>query len=82
MTEGSDAGLNARGLRFGNQGANGSPDFARNDRGGVDDHWSRAVGQRCGKCDTELTPRDFVRRRLDGTWVHQACPRATSSSDD
>lgn len=75
MTEGSDYGLNSRGLRFGDQGVNGAPDFATNDRGDVDDHWSRAVGQECGKCAAELTSRDFVRRRLDGTWVHDACPQ-------
>lgn len=74
MSEGSDYGMNARGLRFGDQGASGAPDFARTDRGDVDDHWSRAVGEPCGKCTAELTSRDFVRRRQDGTWIHEACP--------
>jgi hypothetical protein len=81
MTEGSDYGWNARGLRFGDQGASAAPDFARNDRGDVDDHWSRAVGQERGKCAVELTSRDFVRRRLDGTWVHEDCPGGVSAQD-
>jgi hypothetical protein len=78
MTEGSDAGFSARGLRFGNQGAGGAPDFARNDRGEADDHWARPVGQSCGKCAAELTSRDFIRRRMDGSWVHEACPGTTA----
>ena len=81
MTEGSDAGWSARGLRFGDQGATGAPDFVRGDRGDVDDHWSRAVGQECGKCAAELTAGDFVRRRPDGTWIHESCPRAAKSAD-
>ena len=75
MTEGSDYGWSARGVRFGDQGANAAPDFARNDRGAVDDHWSRAIEQACGKCGADLTAGDFVRRRLDGTWVHESCPQ-------
>jgi hypothetical protein len=82
MTEGSDAGFSARGLRFGNQGAGSAPDFARNDRGEADDHWARPVGQTCGKCAAELTTRDFIRRRLDGSWVHEACPGGVSAQDD
>jgi hypothetical protein len=78
MTEGSDAGWSAKGLRFGDQGASGAPDFARHDRGDADDHWSREVGQECGKCSSELTAIDFVRRRLDGTWVHEKCPSPAS----
>ena len=73
-TGGSDYGFNAGGARFGDQGANVAPDFVRADRGDTDDHWSRAVGQECGKCGTELTTKDFVRRRQDGTWVHESCP--------
>ena len=76
MTDGSDYGWSARGLRFGDQGANSAPDLAANDRGDVDDHWSRAVGQACGKCGAKLTADDYTRRRLDGTWVHEACPRS------
>ena len=82
MTEGSDYGFNARGLRFGDQGASGGPDFARNDRGDADDHWARPVDQTCGKCAAELTARDFIRRRGDGTWVHEACPRGSSADLD
>ena len=81
MTDGSDYGWNARGLRFGDQGVTGAPDFVRGDRGDVDDHWSRAVGQMCGKCAVELTARDFVRRQADGTWIHEGCPRAMSAQE-
>jgi hypothetical protein len=81
MTEGSDAGWSARGLRFGDQGATGAPDFVRGDRGDIDDHWSRAVGQACAKCKAELTARDFVRRRNDGTWIHEDCPRGVPTID-
>jgi hypothetical protein len=81
MTEGSDYGFNARGARFGDQGANGAPDFARNDRGDADDHWSRSDGEACARCDAELTPRDFIRRRADGTWVHESCPPTRPNSE-
>lgn len=67
----------------GGQGATGAPDFARPDRGEADDHWSRAVGQACRKCGVELTAKDYVRRRLDGTWVHENnCPRPASDEAD
>ena len=74
----SDSGPFERGepgARGGAQGATGAPDFPRHDRGDADDHWSRAAGQTCGNCDTELVSIDFVRRRPDGVWVHENCPR-------
>jgi len=80
----ADAGLFERGepgARAGAQAATGAPDFARHDRGDADDHWYRAVGQACGKCGAELSAIDFVRRRLDGTWVHDRCPRDPSAKD-
>lgn len=80
-TGGSDYGFNARGARFGDQGVNDAPDFDRADRGDADDHWSRAVGQECGNCGAGLTSRDFVRRRQDGTWVHESCPTGSSIED-
>lgn len=80
-TGGSDYGFNSQGPRFGDQGANCAPDFVRGDRGDVDDHWSRAVGQACEKCGSELTARDFVRRRDDGTWVHENCPQSVPAQD-
>jgi hypothetical protein len=81
MSEGSDLGWSARGLRFGDQGVGPASDVASHDRGAVDDHWSRAVGQACGKCEAELTAVDYVRRRLDGSWVHEACPPLHTDDD-
>ena len=82
MTVGSElAGWGEWGARGGGQGATGAPDFARPDRGDVDDHWSHAVGEPCSKCGVELTARDFVRRRSDGTWVHEGCPPAIPAED-
>ena len=80
-TGGSDYGFNARGARFGDQGATGAPDFVRADRGDTDDHWSHAVGHECHKCGAELTAKDFVRRRHDGTWVHESCPPRSATKD-
>jgi len=34
----------------------------------------RAAGQRCGPCGQPITPGQDARRRVSGTWVHQACP--------
>jgi hypothetical protein len=82
MTTGSELfGWGEPGARGGGQGSTGAPDFVRSDRGDADDHWSHAAGQACGKCAVELTSADFVRRRHDGTWVHESCPR-TASTDD
>ena len=82
MTTGSEmAGWGEWGARGGGQGSTGAPDFVRGDRGEVDDHWSRAVEQACGKCEAELTARDFVRRRHDGSWVHEDCPRSVPTQD-
>jgi len=82
MTTGSELfGWGDPGARGGGQGATGAPDFVRSDRGDSDDHWSRAVGQECGKCGVKLATEDFARRRHDGTWVHESCPSGSSSED-
>lgn len=41
---------------------------------GWDDHAARAAGQPCGRCGQPVTPRQDARRRLGGTWLHEACP--------
>jgi hypothetical protein len=83
MTTSSEMfGWGEPGARGGGQGATGAPDFVRSDRGDADDHWSRAVGQECGKCGVELTTSDFVRRRHDGTWVHETCPTRSATVTD
>jgi citrate synthase len=35
---------------------------------------ARAAGQRCGRCEQQITAGQDARRRLGGTWVHEACP--------
>jgi hypothetical protein len=35
---------------------------------------ARAAGQRCGRCGQAITARQDTRRRIGGTWVHEACP--------
>jgi hypothetical protein len=35
---------------------------------------AHAAGQRCGRCGRPVTPGQDARRRLSGTWVHEACP--------
>ncbi|MGD0241783.1 MAG: hypothetical protein ABSB59_15845 [Streptosporangiaceae bacterium] len=47
------------------------------DPGGRDDddgNAARAAGQRCGRCGQPVTARQDARRRIGGTWVHEACP--------
>jgi hypothetical protein len=39
-----------------------------------DDNEARAPGEICARCDIEIRPGDEVRRRADGTWVHEVCP--------
>jgi hypothetical protein len=34
----------------------------------------QAPAQTCGRCGNEIQPGEEVRRRADGTWVHEACP--------
>ena len=33
-----------------------------------------AAGQRCDRCGQPITPRQDARRRVRGTWIHEACP--------
>ena len=35
---------------------------------------ARAAGECCGRCGRPVTPAQDVRRRVGGTWVHEACP--------
>lgn len=35
---------------------------------------ARAPGQRCGRCGQPVTSGQDARRRVCGTWVHEACP--------
>jgi hypothetical protein len=35
---------------------------------------ARAAGRHCGRCGRPVTPRQDARRRVSGTWVHEACP--------
>jgi hypothetical protein len=41
---------------------------------GTDGNAARAAGQRCGRCGQQITARQDTRRRIGGTWVHEACP--------
>lgn len=44
------------------------------DPAGWEGNAARAAGQRCGRCGRPVTPRQDARRRVCGTWVHEACP--------
>jgi PAS domain-containing protein len=33
-----------------------------------------APAQSCARCGRPIVPGDEVRRRADGTWVHEVCP--------
>lgn len=41
---------------------------------GWSDNEEHASGEACGRCGAVITPREDVRRRADGKWVHQVCP--------
>lgn len=41
---------------------------------GVDDNEAHAPGMVCGLCGAIITVGQDVRRRADGTWVHETCP--------
>ena len=41
---------------------------------GWDSNPAQPAGRRCGRCGQPMTPRQDVRRRADGPWVHEACP--------
>lgn len=38
------------------------------------DHEAHAPGQVCAACGAVIAPAQDVRRRADGSWVHEACP--------
>jgi hypothetical protein len=40
----------------------------------LDTNAARAAGQPCGRCGQSITARQDTRRRIGGTWVHEACP--------
>jgi hypothetical protein len=46
------------------------------DEGGlvVDDNEAHAPGMVCGLCGAVIAGGQDVRRRADGTWVHESCP--------
>ena len=35
---------------------------------------AHAPGQLCARCGVLISPGQDVRRRADGTWVHEICP--------
>ena len=45
------------------------------DPAGYDRNSVRAAGRSCGRCDQPMTPSHDVRKRADGTWAHETCPR-------
>ncbi len=44
------------------------------DRLAADDNEAHAPGEVCGLCGAAITSGQDVRRRADGTWVHEVCP--------
>ena len=40
-----------------------------------DDNEAHAPGKACERCGAVITPGQDVRRRADGRWVHEICPR-------
>jgi hypothetical protein len=49
-------------------------DDPASDPAGLDANVVRAAGQHCGRCGQPITARQDTRRRIGGTWVHEACP--------
>jgi hypothetical protein len=39
-----------------------------------EDNEAQAPGQTCARCGNEIQLGQEVRRRADGTWVHEVCP--------
>ena len=37
---------------------------------------AHAPGQLCARCGVLISPGQDVRRRADGTWVHEICPES------
>ena len=50
------------------------------DRGAYTSVWgsneAHAPGQLCARCGVLISPGQDVRRRADGTWVHEICPES------
>jgi hypothetical protein len=40
----------------------------------AEDNEAHAPGATCGRCGAEIEAGQDVRRRADGTWVHEVCP--------
>jgi hypothetical protein len=40
----------------------------------LDGNAARAAGRCCGRCGQPIAPGQDVRRRVNGTWVHESCP--------
>jgi len=47
---------------------------------GPSENAARAAGQDCGRCGQPIAPRQEVRRRASGTWVHESCPDVTTAA--
>lgn len=43
-----------------------------------DDNAATAPGEVCALCESAITARQEARRRVDGRWIHEACPRPLS----
>lgn len=59
------------GLRHSEHGATEPGDL---DAVAEDDNEAHAPGAICGRCGAEIQPGQDVRRRADGSWVHEVCP--------
>ena len=46
----------------------------RNPDGPTDDNAATAPGKICERCGELITARQDVRRRVNGEWIHEACP--------
>jgi len=44
----------------------------------LEDNEAHAAGQVCARCGAVVTVSQDVRRRADGRWVHEVCPRASA----
>jgi hypothetical protein len=45
---------------------------------GWESNKARVAGRPCGRCGRPVTPRQDARRRVSGTWVHEACPNLST----
>jgi hypothetical protein len=50
------------------------PDSAGPDPTGWESNIARAAGENCGRCGQPVTSDQDARKRVGGTWVHEACP--------